>query len=373
MQFISRKILLTPGPATTTDKVKLAQLVPDMCPREKEFGHLMKSVCTELTHIVADSERYSTILFGGSGTAAVESILSSVVQRGDRVLIVNNGAYGKRMCEIAEAYGLGHLVFHSPSHTALDLTALELRLKKGWRKITHMAVVHHETTTGLLNDIEAIGALCLKYRIRLIVDAISSFAAIPINMSEMNIHYLAASSNKNLQAMAGISFVIADTKLLERNKLNKSKNYYLDLHAQYRFFSETNQSRFTPPVQTIYALHQAIDELKEEGIDQRYQRYKKSWETLIAGITRLGLRYIASECLHSKLVTSIFEPDLEGYSFKEMHDYLHGRGYTIYPGKLDEFKTFRIANIGDITYKDIESFLKLLETYLLRKGFIMDA
>jgi 2-aminoethylphosphonate-pyruvate transaminase len=276
------------------------------------------------------------------------------------------------MCEIAEAYGLNYLEFDSPPHAALDLTVLESLLNNSRRKITHLAVVHHETTTGLLNDIEAIGALCRSNRIHLIVDAISSFAAIPINMREMNIHYLAASSNKNLQAMAGISFVVAETELLKRKQSKRPKNYYLNLYAQYRFFSETRQTRFTPPVQTLYALKQAIEELKEEGIDQRYLRYQKSWETLIAGITRLGLKYLASDNLHSKLVTSIFEPNVEGYSFKEMHDYLHSRGYTIYPGKLDELNTFRIANIGDITCRDIQSFLNQLETYLNRKGFIKD-
>ncbi|MDB4866662.1 MAG: 2-aminoethylphosphonate--pyruvate transaminase, partial [Cohnella sp.] len=182
----------------------------------------------------------------------------------------------------------------------------------------------------------------------------------------------AASSNKNLQAMAGISFVVAETALLERKTFTKPKNYYLNLYAQYHFFSETRQTRFTPPVQTLYALKQAIEELKEEGIDQRYLRYQKSWETLIAGITRLGLKYLASDNLHSKLVTSIFEPNAEGYNFKEMYDYLHSRGYTIYPGKVDEFRTFRIANIGDITCKDIESFLNLLENYLKRNGIIKE-
>lgn len=372
MQPVRRNILLTPGPATTTDRVKFAQVVPDMCPREQEFGQLMESVCTELTGMVADSNRYSTVLFSGSGTAAVESILSSVVHHGDLVLIVNNGAYGKRMCEIADAYGLNHLVFHSPPHVALDLNALESLLNKSRHQFSHLAVVHHETTTGLLNDIEAIGALCRSHRIHLIVDAISSFAAIPINMAEMNIHYLAASSNKNLQAMAGISFVVALKELLEIKQLSKPKNYYLNLYAQYHFFSKTRQTRFTPPVQTLYALKQAIEELQAEGIERRYQRYQKSWEALITGIARLGLTYIASEKLHSKLVTSIFEPNVDGYSFKEMHDYLHSRGYMIYPGKLDEFKTFRIANIGDITCRDIQSFLKILESYLNLKGFIKD-
>jgi len=370
MRTVERKVLLTPGPATTTDAVKYAQVVTDICPREKEFGLLMQNVCLELTRIVDDTGNYSTVLFGGSGTAAVESILSSVVQKGDLIVIVNNGAYGRRMCEIAEAYGLTYLVFHGEPHVALDLSALESFLDRIRQPVTHLAVVHHETTTGLLNDIAEIGAICGRREIRFIVDAISSFAAIPIRMKEMNIRYLAASSNKNLQAMPGISFVVAESELLQRNPPDKPRNYYLNLFEQHRFFSETGQTRFTPPVQTVYALNRAIEELNKEGIEQRYLRYQECWETLIEGIQGLGLRYISSPRLHSKLVTSIFEPDFDGYSFKEMHDYLHFRGYTIYPGKLDEFKTFRIANIGDITRSDIEAFIGLLEIYFIRKGFI---
>ncbi|WP_211246703.1 2-aminoethylphosphonate aminotransferase [Cohnella pontilimi] len=373
MLTVRRNILLTPGPATTTDSVKLAQVVPDICPREQEFGRLMESVCTDLTHIVADSGSYSAVVFGGSGTSAVESILSSVVHAGDLLLIVNNGAYGRRMCEMAEAYDLDSIVFHSPPHVALDLTALESTLRSSRRKITHLAVVHHETTTGLLNDIAAIGELCRRESVCLIVDAISSFAAIPIDMRQMGIQYLAASSNKNVQGIPGLSIVVAETELLENKRQHKPRNYYLNLYDQYRFFLETRQSRFTPPVQALYALRQAIDELKREGIEQRYLRYQKSWQTLIDGITRLGLPYIGSDRLHSKLVTSIFEPEAPGYSFQEMHDYLHSRGFTIYPGKLDQFRTFRIANIGDITSDDMQSFLNLLEAYLRQIGFIPGA
>jgi 2-aminoethylphosphonate aminotransferase len=368
MKTIKRNILLTPGPATTTDRVKYAQVVPDICPREDEFGDLIEYVSEQLTRLVADPRHYSTVLFGGSGTAAVESILSSAVGIVDTVLIINNGAYGQRMCEIAEVYGLPFITFNSPPHVGLNLTALELCIQQSERKISHLAVVHHETTTGLLNDVKAIGAMCKKYQIELIVDAISSFAAIPIHMEAMNIQYLAASSNKNIQGMAGISFVIAETNHLKADRSNHRRNYYLNLYGQYQFFAETRQTRFTPPVQTLYALKQAIDELRLEGIEARYQRYVKCWETLIAGINRLGLKYIASEQLHSKLVTSIFEPDTEGYDFREMHDYFYQRGFTIYPGKLKELNTFRIANIGDITCKDIEAFLEQLETYFETKG-----
>jgi len=370
MRTVTRKVLLTPGPATTTDTVKYAQVVSDICPREKEFGALMLSVCIELTRIVANPDRYAAVLFGGSGTAAVESILSSVVGKDDWVSIVNNGAYGQRMCEIAEAYGLNHSVFRGEPHVALDLASLESFLDASRRPISHLAVVHHETTTGLLNDIAAIGDICGRRNIRLIVDAISSYAAIPIRMKEMNIHYLAASSNKNLQGMPGVSFVIAETELLQRKPTSQPRTYYLNLYEQYRYFRETRQTRFTPPVQTIYALNRAIAELNEEGVEKRYLRYQECWETLIEGVRKLGLHYIASPRLHSKLVTSVFEPDFPGYSFKEMHDYLHARGYTIYPGKLDEFRTFRIANIGDITRSDMEAFIQLLGTYLSRKGFI---
>jgi 2-aminoethylphosphonate-pyruvate transaminase len=368
MSTVKRNILLTPGPATTTDSVKYAQVVPDICPREEEFGDLIEYVSGELTRLVADPRHYSTVLFGGSGTAAVESILSSAVGIGDRVLIIVNGAYGQRMCEIAEAYGLPFIPFNSPPHVGLDLTALELRIQQSERKISHLAVVHHETTTGLLNDVKAIGEIGRKFQIELIVDAISSFAAIPVHMEEMNIHYLAASSNKNIQGTAGISFVIAETEKLKAGRSNHRRNYYLNLYDQYQFFAETRQTRFTPPVQTLYALKQAIDELRLEGIEARYQRYVKSWETLIAGIKKLGLKYIASEHLHSKLVTSILEPDAEGYDFQQMHDYFYRKGFTIYPGKLKEVNTFRIANIGDITSKDVEAFLEHLESYFETKG-----
>jgi 2-aminoethylphosphonate aminotransferase len=370
MRTVKRNILLTPGPATTTDCVKFAQVVPDICAREKEFGRLMEHIAEELTRLVAEPEHYATVMFGGSGTAAVESILSSVVGK-DAVIIINNGAYGKRMCEIANVYGLNFYEFTSSPQTPIDFEELETFVKKFHSKISYLAVVHHETTTGLLNDIESIGEICRRYQIDLIVDAISSFAAIPIRTKEMNISYLAASSNKNLQGLPGISFVIANKRRLESLGEQKPKNYYLNLYAQYKYFSETRQMRFTPPVQTFYALQQAIVELRQEGIEGRYARYVKSWEGLISGIQRLGLKHIVPVEHHSKLVTSIVEPKCDGYDFHVMHDYFYERGFTIYPGKLEELPTFRIANIGDITCKDIEEFLEVLGKYLWSIDFLV--
>ncbi len=363
MRNVKRNILLTPGPATTTDSVKFAQIVPDICPREPEFGQLMESISTDLTKIVADEKQYTAVLLGGSGTAAMDSVLSSAIGE-DTIVIINNGAYGQRMCEIAEVYGLDFIEFVSPPDKPVDLVALEQLFQTSHNSISHLSVVHHETTTGLLNDVQAIGELCKTYHVELIVDAISSFGAVPIQMEEMNISYMIASSNKNIQGLPGVSFVIANKQKFEGLQHVRRRNYYLNLYDQYTYFLQHNQMRFTAPIQTLYALRQAITELMLEGIEQRYRRYTKSWESLTQGIHRMGLKHIVAKEHHSKLLTSIIEPVCDGYDFQKMHDFFYNKGITIYPGKVEELNTFRIANIGDITHQDIDAFLVLLEIYL---------
>lgn len=366
---VKRNVLLSPGPATTTDGVKFAQIIPDICPREKEFGQILYFISRELTKFVADPQEYTTVLFGGSGTTAVESILSSVIGQ-NTVFIINNGAYGNRMCQIAEACQLSYIEYKSSPYEALDVKAIEQAIENSPHKISHLAVVHHETTTGLLNDVELLGRICNKHHIELIVDAMSSFAAISIDMKRMNISYLAASSNKNLQAMPGVAFVIAHTRRLESTRCVPPRNFYLHLHSQYKFFQDTSQMRFTPPVQTLYALKQAILETRFEGIDQRYRRYSELWETLVSGIARLGLVHLVKRENHAKLITCIVEPACQRYDFHQMHDYFYSHGFTIYPGKLDDHNTFRVANIGDLTCGDMEAFLSLLESYLTAIGYL---
>jgi 2-aminoethylphosphonate-pyruvate transaminase len=357
----SRKVLLNPGPATTTDSVKMAQVVDDICPREYEFGDLMEWVSDELTTIVANKEEYVTILFGGSGTAVVEATISSVVPHNKSVLIVNNGAYGKRMCQIADAYDMNYVEFESSPIEPIDLNALENAIKEE-ENLSHLAVIHNETTTGLLNNLDDLGALAKKYNLELIVDAMSSYAALPIDMKAQNISYLLASSNKNIQGMAGVGFVIANKADMEKVKEIKPRNFYLNLYAQYENFIKTHQMRFTPPVQTLYALKQAIIEAKEEGIEQRHARYSKSWETLTTALKEMNLEYLVDDKYHSKIITSIFIP--EGVDFNDMHDYFFERDFTIYPGKVADFNTFRVANIGEIDSVDMEEFLVLLKKYL---------
>lgn len=369
---IKRNILLNPGPATTSDTVKYAQVVPDICPREKEFGDVMEFVSRELTNFVGSNDKYTTVLFGGSGTASVEAILSSVVNDGT-VLIINNGAYGKRICEMAEVYNLNYIEFKSSPVEEIDLNKLEDIIKthnsectgEDKSPISHIAVIHHETTTGILNDIFSIGEICRKYNIDMIVDAMSSFAGIPINMEEMNIKYLASSSNKCIQGMAGISFVIANIESLKSTKEVKPRNLYLNLYKQYMYFKDNYQMRFTPPVQVLYALKQAIIEAKEETIEKRYERYKECCKILWDGLDKLKLKKLVNEKASSMILTSIIEPEIQGYSFDDLHDYLYNKGFTIYPGKVSSENTFRIANIGQIYPENMNKFIEILEEYFI--------
>ena len=184
-------------------------------------------------------------------------------------------------------------------------------------------------------------------------------------MKKQNISYLAASSNKNIQGMAGVGFIIAKKSLLESLKDIKPRGFYLSLYEQYKNFIKTKQMRFTPPVQALYALKQAVIEAKKEGIGNRYLRYSKSWKLLTSTLKELGINYLVEDKYHSKIITSIHIPD--GVDFNEMHDYFYEKGITIYPGKVSEFNTFRIANIGQIDNTDIEMFLKLFKKYLKNK------
>jgi 2-aminoethylphosphonate-pyruvate transaminase len=364
MKKVKRNILLNPGPATTTDSVKYAQVVPDICPREEEFGNLMQYVSKNLTKIVANSKKYTTVLFCGSGTAVVESVISSVVPNGKKILIVNNGAYGDRMCNIALSYDIDFVEFKSSEIEPINLKELEAVIDKH-KNISHIAIVHNETTTGLLNDLEEIKKVTKKYNIELILDAMSSFCAIPIDMKKQNISYLLASSNKNIQGMAGIGFVIANKKSLKSLKKIKARNFYLNLYAQYKNFIDSHQMRFTPPVQALYALKQAIKETKKEGVAKRYKRYSKSWKVLTSFLKDNSIKYLVDDTHHSKIITSIVIPN--NINFNEMHDYFYDRGFTIYPGKVEKFNTFRVANIGDINHKDIYNFVNLFKKYLASK------
>ncbi len=360
----SRRILLTPGPATTTDAVKLAQVVADICPREPEFSAVLRSIVADLPRLIDAPADARAVLLCGSGTAAVEAMIGSLAAS-NGLIVVNNGAYGERILRMATILGLPVLEFRSDPAAAIDLAELETVLVERPADMAQLAIVHHETTTGLLNDLPAIGALCDRYNVELLVDAMSSFAAIPIDMTACNIAGLAASANKNLQGMAGASFVIVRTAALARAKLRPPRSLYLDLVAEHDYFHAQGQMRFTAPVQTLYALRRAIDEILAESVTGRRRRYDESWAILIDGLESRGFLPIVPRERQSRLITAVDASAIPGFVFEHLHDYMFARGITIYPGKLSGRETFRIANIGAIDLHDIEQFLAHLDAFLI--------
>lgn len=363
MKTVKRNILLNPGPATTTDTVKNALVVPDICPRELEFGELTLSVRDDLIKAAHGEKNHTCVLLTSSGTGGVEACLTSVIPYDKKILIINNGAYGERMQAICDAYTIPHIDLNIKAGLPVDLILLETMIKHHQSEISHIAFIHHETTVGILNPLKEICALSHKYKLENIVDAMSSFAGMDIDVERDKIDYLISSSNKCIQAMAGISFVIARLENLKKTA-GIRRNYYFNLLANYEYLNKNKQFLFTPPVQTLYALRQAINEYFEEGPANRYARYVSMYDIMKKKVKELGFEFLVEEKHHAKLLTAIMDPKSPNYSFNKMHDFLFERGFTIYPGKVGSVNTFRLSNIGEIYPADIESFLKSFEEYL---------
>ena len=367
---VQRNILLNPGPTTTTDTVKRALVVPDICPREKEFGELMARVNRKLVEVVHGGDEYVAAIFAGSGTASVEACVSSVVPHDKRILIVDNGAYGQRMIEIAQTHQIDVVPYCIPWGDYPDVAAIESLLRQHQGQVSHLAIVHHETTTGMLNPIEACTSLAHQYGVEIIVDAVSSYAGLPINIDELELDYLISSANKCIQGMAGLSFVICRRQSLLQSGQVQPRSYYLNLYEQYCSLEAKHQTRFTPPVQVFYALDQALTEYFEETERSRYRRYMDSNDELVNGLRQLGFRFLLPADQRSRLLTAVIEPTHPAYSYDQMHDYLYERGFTIYPGKGAKERTFRLANIGQIDQDDIDAFLDVLKQHLVGTGMI---
>ncbi len=359
---VRREILLNPGPATTTDSVKRAQVVPDICPREREMSELIEWIRRELAIQTGAPDEYEAVLFGGSGTAADEAMIASCVPEKGRLLVIDNGAYGARMAEMARIYRLDHVVLRRSACERLDPAEVAHELEQN--RCTHLAMVYHETTTGLLNPVSEIGRYCRRCGIVTLIDGVSAFGGIPIDFRQEGIDFLTAVSNKNLQSVAGISMVFCRRTALAQLKKIPGRSFYLNLYEQAEYFRRHGQFRFTPPVQALYALRQAILEWKHETFSGRIARYRACGEILSRALPEIGLTAVVPEEAQSHLITAIREPVLPGYDFSAMHDWLREHGFTIYPGKLDNDHTFRVANIGDIRAEEMMRFVSLLKEYL---------
>ena len=365
---IKRNVLLNPGPATTTDSVKQAQVVPDICPREKEFGEIMKPMRDDLVRIVhGDVDEYTAVLFCGSGTICIDIALNSLLAAGKKAMIINNGSYSQRAVDIVNYYGMPLVEVKQPITTQPDLGAVEDALINN-PDVGYVYVTYHETGTGLLNPVKEIGKLAHKYGAFLITDTTSAYAMIPINVYEENIDFCMASAQKGIQGMTGLSYIIGRRDIIERSKDFPKRSYYCNLYMQYEFFETTGEMHFTPPVQTIYAAKQALVEYFEEGEEAKWNRHKRIMDEIRRGIDRLGFREALDRKDQSGLVAAVNYPDDSNFSFEKIHDYCYERGFTIYPGKMQNKGTFRLCALGAIDDSDIREFWKVFEEALHESG-----
>lgn len=370
MEFpsIKRNILLNPGPSTTTDTVKYAQVVPDICPREKEFAGLMKGLREDLVRIVhGDTQKYTSVLFCGSGTLNIDVCLNSLLPAGKKILVVNNGAYSTRAVEICEHYGMPHIDLKFPVDQQPDLALVEKTLRDN-PDIALVHTTHNETGTGILNPIREIGALAHRYGAVFTVDTTSTYAMRPIDIEADNIDFCMASAQKGLMAMTGLSFVVGNRALIEASAAYPTRSYYCNLFLQYDYFEKTGEMHFTPPVQTIYAALQALKEYWAEGEDAKWARHTRVFNAIHAGLDELGFRDAVRREWQSGLVVSVVYPDDPNWNFEKVHDYCYERGFTIYPGKISTTNTFRLCALGAIDEADIRDFFVVFRAALKELG-----
>lgn len=365
---IKRNILLNPGPATTTDSVKMAQVIPDICPREKEFASMMKGLREDLVKIVhGDLNKYTSVLFCGSGTLNIDVCLNSLLPADKKILLVKNGAYTSRAQEICEYYGLPHVVVECPVDQRPDLAEVEKALKEN-SDIALVYTTHNETGTGILNPIREIGALAHKYDAIFVCDTTSTYAMRPIDIEKDNIDFCMASAQKGIQAMTGLSFIIGNEEIIKKSKDYPKRSYYCNLFLQYDFFERTGEMHFTPPVQTIYSVKQALKEYFAEGEEAKWARHTRVFEAIHKGLDDLGFKDVIKREWQTGLVVSAIYPDDANWSFEKVHDYCYDHGFTIYPGKISTTNTFRLCALGQIDEEDIVAFFKVFREALKETG-----
>ncbi|WP_431809765.1 2-aminoethylphosphonate--pyruvate transaminase [Brevibacillus agri] len=354
-------LLLTPGPLSTSRTVREAML-RDWCTWDRDYNELVQSIRQLLVRLAtAQTDDYTSVLMQGSGTFCVEAVISSAVPADGKLLVLTNGAYGDRIVEMARVHGIATEVIDFGELAPVDAAATERALVAD-AAITHVAVVHSETTTGLLNPIAEIGVAVKKHGKVFIVDAMSSFGGIPLDVAELSIDFLISSANKCIQGVPGFGFVIAKTSEL-RKCAGIARTLSLDLYGQWKTMEEQNGKwRYTSPTHVVRAFYQALSELVAEGgVAKRHERYKRNQEILAAGMERLGLRVLLPKESQSPFITSFYYPESEAFSFAELYDRLKQAGFVIYPGKISQADTFRIGNIGEVYPADMERLLAAVE------------
>lgn len=355
-------LLLTPGPLSTANTVRSAML-RDWCTWDNEYNHLVQGIRHKLVELATtQTEIYTAVLMQGSGSFSVEAVLGSVVPHNGKLLVINNGAYGARIVQMARCLNIAVIELKIAETDTPDLNEIERLLEDD--SITHVACVHCETTTGILNPIEQIGHLVKAKQKVWIVDAMSSFAGVPMDIAVLEIDFLISSANKCIQGVPGFGFVIAKKALLEQCQ-GRARSVSLDLYDQWFTMEENNGKwRFTSPTHVVRAFDQALIELEQEGgIEARHQRYVKNQQIVAEGMRTLGFKTIlSSHAVQSPIISTFLYPN-QNFNFKDFYEALKRSGFVIYPGKVSTLDCFRIGNIGEVYPADMQKLLTAVQQY----------
>ncbi|WP_163853204.1 2-aminoethylphosphonate--pyruvate transaminase [Paenibacillus elgii] len=353
-------LLLTPGPLSTTKRVKAAML-KDWCTWDREYNDLVQDIRGRLVRLATtDTDRYTAVLMQGSGTFVVESVIGTAIPADGKLAVLINGAYGERIAQIAERLRISTVRIALGETTPADAAALEAVLA-AQPDITHVAVVHTETTTGMRNPLEDIARTAKQHGKTLIADAMSSFGGIAIDVAALGIDFLISSSNKCIQGVPGFGFVIAKTEELIACA-GRARSLSLDLYDQWETMErQQGKWRFTSPTHVVHAFHEALLELEDEGgIAKRQQRYENNQRLLVRGMEELGFQALLPTSCQSPIITSFVYPAHPQFSFAEFYARMKLEGFVLYPGKISSADTFRIGNIGDVHADDIARLLEAI-------------
>lgn len=364
------KALFTPGPLTTSRTVKQAML-RDLGSRDTEFIAIVRSIREELVKLGGGGD-YTAVLMQGSGTFGIEAVLSSVVPPEGKLLLLVNGAYGVRMAKIAAVHHIPCATLASAENAVPDAGALDQALQAD-AAITHVGVVHCETTTGIINPIDTYGQIVAAHNRCYLVDAMSSFGAYPIDLKANHIDYLVSSANKCIEGVPGFSFVLARREALLATR-GFARTLSLDLLAQWEGLEGDGQFRFTPPTHVLLAFHQALQELEQEGgVAARGARYGQNHALTLSAMQQMGFKtYLKAED-QGHIITSFYYPDHPRFNFREFYERLSEKGQVIYPGKLSQADCFRIGHVGRLSAADVRALMATIAETLREMNVITAA
>jgi 2-aminoethylphosphonate-pyruvate transaminase len=355
-------ILLTPGPLTTAVATKEAML-HDWGSRDSDFVEMSQAVCTRVLEIVGDDGKYVCVPLQGSGTFGVEAMIGTLVPANGKLLILANGAYGRRMVRICEVLNRPSVTYEVPENEIHDAGQLDSILGSD-PEISHVAVIHCETTSGILNPVSSFAEVVARHGRRLFVDSVSGFGALPIDCENVCFEALAFSSNKCFEGVPGLAFVICRRDALEASAGN-AHSLCLDLFDQWQSMGDNGQWRFTPPTHVIAAFHKALlDHEGEGGVQQRFKRYSANCRLLVDGMRKLGFETLLPDDLQAPIIVTFHTPADPRFDFDTFYEGLRARGYVIYPGKLAEADSFRMGCIGHLDASNMEGALTAVSEIL---------